>query len=284
MSEFDPLFQETTMENDFLKVGADSVSSGQEEEVTSTQDVGQDEHAHSDDTVSPQLVDLGFSPTSIPETKPESPIPAPPKPVSPSSGNWMKNIDPRLVDLVYWRDLKKSGIVCGSGFVLLVSLTLFSVLSVAAYLSLALLTLTMSFVIYKKVMAAVQKTDEGHPFKSCLDSDISLPEEKLHQCADTVMKHVSHYTRELRRLFLIEDIVDSLKFGLMLWGLTYIGSWFNGMTLFILAWIGMFSWPKFYETYKVQIDKNIDMIRTQVSKVYQQVKEKLPLPGKNKKE
>jgi uncharacterized iron-regulated membrane protein len=70
-----------------------------------------------------------------------------------------------VVDLVYWRDLKKSGIVCGSGFVLLVSLTLFSVLSVAAYLSLALLTLTMSFVIYKKVMAAVQKTDEGHPFK-----------------------------------------------------------------------------------------------------------------------
>ena len=70
-----------------------------------------------------------------------------------------------VLDLIYWRDPKKTGIVFGSMLVLLLSLALFSVLSVVAYLSLAGLTVTISFVVYKKVLQAVQKTGEGHPFK-----------------------------------------------------------------------------------------------------------------------
>ena len=66
---------------------------------------------------------------------------------------------------MYWRDPKKTGVVFGSLLVLLLSLALFSVLSVLAYLLLATLTVTISFVVYKKVMAAVQKTNDGHPFK-----------------------------------------------------------------------------------------------------------------------
>ena len=37
--------------------------------------------------------------------------------------------------------------------------------SVIGNLSLALVTATMSFRIYKSVLAAVNKTNEGHPFK-----------------------------------------------------------------------------------------------------------------------
>jgi len=70
-----------------------------------------------------------------------------------------------VLDLIYWRDLKKSGVVFGSVLVLLLSLALFSVLSVVAYLSLVTLTITLSFRLYKNVMSAVQKTGEGHPYK-----------------------------------------------------------------------------------------------------------------------
>ena len=70
-----------------------------------------------------------------------------------------------VLDLIYWRDVKKTGVVFGSMLVLLLSLAMFSVLSVVAYLSLSALTVTVSFVIYKKIMQAVQKTGEGHPFK-----------------------------------------------------------------------------------------------------------------------
>jgi len=41
--------------------------------------------------------------------------------------------------------------------------------------------------------------------------DIAVPEEKAQLALNNVMKHINCTTRELRRLFLIEDLVDSLK-------------------------------------------------------------------------
>jgi hypothetical protein len=184
-------------------------------------------------------------------------------------------------------------VVFGSMLVLLLSLALFSVLSVIAYLSLATLTVTVTFRIYKNVLGAVQKTGDGHPFneqeddstlRQYLEMDIALPEDKVHELADLVMGHVTSAIKELRRLFLVEDFVDSLKFGLLLWVLTYIGAWFNGMTLLILGVVAIFSIPKVYETYKIQIDHYLDMARTQIKNVIKQIKEKIPLPGKKKPE
>ena len=78
---------------------------------------------------------------------------------------WMCVSPPTAIDLLYWRDIKQTGIVFGSFLLLLFSLTQFSVVSVVAYLALAALSATISFRIYKSVLQAVQKTDEGHPFK-----------------------------------------------------------------------------------------------------------------------
>jgi len=200
-----------------------------------------------------------------------------------SKGEPVRVIPDCVIDLIYWRDVKKSGIVFGSMLVLLLSLALFSVLSVVAYLSLAGLTVTITFVVYKKVLGAVQKTSDGHPFKAYLEFDVSLPEERLHQVADAIMKNSTSSIKELRRLFLVEDLVDSLKFGLLLWVLTYIGAWFNGMTIIILGVIGLFTLPKVYETYQVQIDQYIDLARTQINNVVTQVRAKIPI-GKKKEE
>lgn len=89
---------------------------------------------------------------------------------------WMVNLsNPRLslpaIDLLYWRNVKQSGAVFSSVLLLLFSLTQFSVVSVGAYLALAALSATISFRIYKSVLQAVQKTDEGHPFK-WVDGDL----------------------------------------------------------------------------------------------------------------
>jgi len=192
-----------------------------------------------------------------------------------------------VLELIYWRDPKKTGVVFGSMLVLLLSLACFSVLSVVAYLSLAALTVTVSFCIYKKVLQAVQKTGDGHPFKQYLDVDITVSEAKVHQAADIVVKRSTETARELRRLFMVEDLVDSLKFGLLLglllWVLTYLGAAFNGMTLIILALVSVFTIPKFYEVNKAQIDQYIELARTQVKQALKQVQEKLPLPGKKAK-
>lgn len=57
----------------------------------------------------------------------------------------------------------------------------------------------------------------------------------MHEVADVAVAHANAAVSELRRLFLVEDFVDSLKFGVLLWCLTYVGSWFNGMTLIIIG-------------------------------------------------
>ena len=50
-----------------------------------------------------------------------------------------------------------------------------------------------------------------YTFREYLDADISLPEDKVHHVADCVMSHGSAVLRELRRLFLVEDMIDSFK-------------------------------------------------------------------------
>lgn len=72
-------------------------------------------------------------------------------------------------------------------------------------------------------------------FREFLDIDLTLSPERIQQVAGVAVTHINAYVAELRRLFLVEDLVDSLKFALLLWLLTYIGAIFNGMTVVILC-------------------------------------------------
>ncbi|NWY04265.1 RTN4 protein, partial [Nothoprocta ornata] len=120
-----------------------------------------------------------------------------------------------VVDLLYWRDIKKTGVVFGASLFLLLSLTVFSIVSVTAYIALALLSVTISFRIYKGVIQAIQKSDEGHPFKAYLDSDLAVSEELIQKYSNVVLGHINGTVKELRRLFLVDDLVDSLKVSLL---------------------------------------------------------------------
>jgi len=189
-----------------------------------------------------------------------------------------------VVDLIYWHDVKKTGIVFGSALILLLSLAIFSVLSVIAYLSLAALTVTLSFFLYKKVLQIVQKTGDGHPFKQYLEADLKLSEENVRDAADQITKRATESIIELRRLFLVGDLINTVKFALLLWVLTYIGSWFNGMTLLILGLIALFVVPKFYETNKTIIDEYVHQAKAHLKTVYEQVQQKIPMLAKKKNE
>lgn len=74
-------------------------------------------------------------------------------------------LPPAVVDLLYWRDVKTTGIVFGAALLLLLSLMVCSIVSVCSYIGLALLSVTICFRIYKGILQAIQKSDEGHPFK-----------------------------------------------------------------------------------------------------------------------
>ncbi|KAM3930562.1 reticulon-4 isoform 3-T3 [Leptodactylus fuscus] len=180
------------------------------------------------------------------------------------------------VDLLYWRDIKKSGAVFGASLFLLLSLTVFSIVSVAAYIALGLLSVSISFRIYKGVLQAIQKSDEGHPFKAYLDSNIAVSEDLVQKYCNVALSHVNCTIKELRRLFLVEDLVDSLKFAVLMWVFTYIGALFNGLTLLILALISLFSIPVVYERHQTQIDHYLSLINKNVKNTSDLILNKIP--------
>ncbi|XP_018789595.1 PREDICTED: reticulon-1-B isoform X2 [Bactrocera latifrons] len=222
--------------------------------------------------------------------KPKTAPPVPPKESKPSH----QQLDqPKIVSveeifykyglvesLIYWRDVKKSGITFGAGLITLLAISCFSVISVFAYLSLLTLAGTVAFRIYKSVLQAIQKTPEGHPFKEYLDIDLTLSQEKVQNIAGVAVAHVNGFVAELRRLFLVEDLVDSIKFGVILWVLTYIGGWFNGMTLVILAFVSLFTLPKVYENNKQSIDTYLDLVRSKLTEITDKIKAAIPIGKK----
>ncbi|XP_044148095.1 reticulon-4 isoform X5 [Bufo gargarizans] len=186
--------------------------------------------------------------------------------------NWKQ----KAVDLLYWRDIKKSGAVFGVLLFLLLSLTVFSIVSVVAYIALGLLSVSISFRIYKGVLQAIQKSEEGHPFKAYLDSNVAVSEDLVQKYCNVALSHINCTMKELRRLFLVEDLVDSLKFAVLMWVFTYIGALFNGLTLLILALISLFSIPVIYERHQTQIDHYLSLISKNVKNTTDLIASKVP--------
>lgn len=54
--------------------------------------------------------------------------------------------------------------------------------------------------------------------RAYLDSDVAVSEELIQKYSNVVLGHVNGTIRELRRLFLVDDLVDSLKVSLPLCG------------------------------------------------------------------
>ncbi|XP_057336630.1 reticulon-1-A-like isoform X3 [Microplitis mediator] len=191
-----------------------------------------------------------------------------------------ERLNPKVAALIYWRQPEKTGIVFGVIMSILLSLTYFSLISVFSYSALLTLMGTMGFRIYKTILQAVQKTSDGHPFKDILDVDLTLPSEKVHEVADIAVAHANAAVSELRRLFLIEDFIDSIKFSVGLWCLTYLGAWFNGLTLIIIGVIALFTLPKIYETNKAQIDQNLALVQGKINELTAKIKAAIPLGKK----
>ncbi|XP_018895871.2 reticulon-1-A isoform X2 [Bemisia tabaci] len=191
-----------------------------------------------------------------------------------------ERLHPKVEALIYWRDPIKSGVAFGVSLGILVSLSIFSLISVVSNLSLLVLSASIVFRVYKSVLQAVQKTSDGHPFKEYLEYDLTLPQEKVRELTDTAVVHINAGVSKLRKLFLVEDLVDSIKFAVGLWTLTYIGAWFNGLTLFILGLIALFTLPKVYENNKTQIDQNWGIAKAKIAEITSKLTAALPVGGK----
>nr|NP_001122351.1 reticulon [Ciona intestinalis]DAA01901.1 TPA_inf: RTN-A1 [Ciona intestinalis] len=184
--------------------------------------------------------------------------------------------DRPVKDLLYWRDIKVSGVVFGLTLLVLLSLCCFSVVSVISYLTLSLLTVTVAFRLYKLVLQTLNGTQQPNPFQSLLDMEVTLSKDQIHKYADVILDHLNCTLVCTRDLVLVKNMVASLKFAVFMWLLTYIGCCFNGLTLLILGVIAAFVLPPIYEKYQVPIDNHYNLVAQKFAQVANAVRSKIP--------
>lgn len=190
-----------------------------------------------------------------------------------------------LSSLVYWEDPVASGVLFGSVFVTLVSFSYYSLISVVSYLALFILCGVGAIKLYSKVMVMLGKAAQGSdPLEKVAKMPVTIPAESIQDISRLVADHANLVVAELRRLFLVENMVDTIKFGLSLWCLTYIGSWFNAITLVILGWVAVFSIPKLYVMNQAKVDEIIEKVKLQVDEVKGKVMAMVPLKTDKKSE
>ncbi|KAB5584384.1 hypothetical protein PHYPO_G00106890 [Pangasianodon hypophthalmus] len=181
----------------------------------------------------------------------------------------------QLWDLLYWHDVQKTACVFGGTLSLLISLSLLSIISVCSYMALALLSITICFRIYRGITEALQKSENTHPFKVYLEQDVTLPADVIHKHGDVLLKHINATVNEMKHLFLVEDLIDSLKLAVLLWVLTYVGSVFNGLTLLIIGEVAAFTCPILYENHKTQIDHYYGLVNSHLQDIVKKIQAKI---------
>ncbi|KAM9510622.1 uncharacterized protein ACIB01_019162 isoform 2-T2 [Guaruba guarouba] len=187
-------------------------------------------------------------------------------------------------ELLLWRDPRRSALVLGASLAPLLSLAALSAVSVCAHVALALLCVTVSTRAARGLLQALHRAEEGHPFRAYLERDITVSPETFHAAVAAAAPHLNRALRLLLRLFLVEDLVDSLKLAVCMWLLTYVGAVFNGITLLILAELLAFSLPPLYEKYKVQIDQYVAIARSHSKDLMAKIQAKVPGLAKKKPE
>uniref|UniRef100_A0A3B1IBZ7 Reticulon n=1 Tax=Astyanax mexicanus TaxID=7994 RepID=A0A3B1IBZ7_ASTMX len=177
----------------------------------------------------------------------------------------------KLPDLLYWRDVTKTGLVFTGLVVGLASLFQLSAISVLSNLGLGIMFFTLFVRLTYRSMDLVRLNDGTHPFQSYLDEDSTLTDEDTIRVVEKIVLLIATLITELKRLIFIDSTVDSLKFTFLLYLLTYVGLQTNGLTLLISGVICAFSLPLAYKLQQARVDKIISVVTLLVDKTKETV-------------
>ncbi|XP_072518600.1 reticulon-2b [Salminus brasiliensis] len=172
----------------------------------------------------------------------------------------------KVADLLYWRNVAKTGLVFTGLVVGLASLFQLSAISVLSNLGLGIMFFTLPMRLFYKTMDLARLNDGTHPFQSYLDEDSTLTDEDTVRVVEKIVLLIATLITELKRLFFIDCIVDSLKFIVLLYLLSYVGIQTTGLTLVISGVICAFSLPLAYKLQRARIDKIIKAVKSLVNK------------------
>ncbi|XP_023339588.1 reticulon-2 [Eurytemora carolleeae] len=155
--------------------------------------------------------------------------------------------------LVYWVNPPVSAGVLVGVLATLISLSWFSSISLLSNLLLLLVLGGVGSKIYVHLMGMLKKPCKD-PLAQLAVVDVSVSEECVAELLKSTAETLNNTTSELRRLLLAESLYDSMKFGLVLYLLTFVGAIFNTLTLVIIGCVFAFILPKICEDNQDSVD------------------------------
>ncbi|XP_061595926.1 reticulon-2b [Cololabis saira] len=173
----------------------------------------------------------------------------------------------KLVDLMYWRSTRRTGVVFTGLVIGLASLFQLSAITVLSHVCLGVISITFSLRLYYKLLEVLHWNPGVHPFQSYLDYDSSLTNKETVMLVEEVVLLIAFAFTEIKRLLFVDNMIDSIKFVVLLYLLTYVGVVTNGLTLVIAAVIAVFSLPLLYKKQQVRIRRLARAVRSLVRKI-----------------
>ncbi|KAK5918370.1 hypothetical protein CgunFtcFv8_003142 [Champsocephalus gunnari] len=173
----------------------------------------------------------------------------------------------KVVDLVYWRKLRRTGVVFTGLVMSLASLFQLSAITVISHICLGVMAVTFTLRLYYKLLELLRWNPGVHPFELSLNHDSSLTDRETVMLVEEVVLMIAFALTEIKRLIFIESVMDSIKFVLLLYLLTYVGVFTSGLTLVITAVIVVFSVPLLYKKNKMRLRKMVRAVKAFVKKI-----------------
>uniref|UniRef100_A0A4W5K8X0 Reticulon n=1 Tax=Hucho hucho TaxID=62062 RepID=A0A4W5K8X0_9TELE len=159
-----------------------------------------------------------------------------------------------VMDLIYWKDTERTGMVFTGLVVGLLSLFQLSIITVISTISLGVMCFTVSVHLYYKILHVLSMGDGVPPFKAYLDLDISFSGELADQYMQKAIVTVVSAANSLKNLFLVGSLFDSLKLLALIYLVTFLGDLCNGLTVLIIGVIALFSLPLLYRQHQAKVD------------------------------
>ncbi|XP_034746005.1 reticulon-2b [Etheostoma cragini] len=173
----------------------------------------------------------------------------------------------KLVDLVYWRKMRRTGVVFTGLVISLASLFQLSAITVLSHIGLGVMSVTFILRLYYKLLELLRWNPGVHPFQSYLDNDSSLTDKETVMLVEEVVLLIAFAFTEIKRLLFIESMIDSIKFVVLLYLLTYVGVVTSGLTLLIAAVIAVFSLPLLYKKQQMRMRRMVRAVKAFVKRI-----------------
>jgi len=111
----------------------------------------------------------------------------------------------------------------------------------------------------------------GDPLSQLSQIDLTVDQEKVGEYLGCIVSKMNCATSHIKKIVLVEDVLETVKFGALCYTLTYIGSWFNAITLVLIAWVLVFSLPKLYINNQAMADEIYGKLKLQYDALQEKV-------------